>query len=77
MTSQVRPSSPTKKLVTSPFFGSFIVLVYKTMKTKTKTKTKKKLERKFGKYIYKIKLLTRLKPNANRKAQYKINLISN
>ena len=49
MTSQVRPSSPTKKLVTSPFFGSFIVLVYKTMKTKTKTK---KLERKFGKYIY-------------------------
>ena len=42
MTSQVRPSSPTKKLVTSLFFGSFIVLVYKTMKTKTKTKTKKK-----------------------------------
>ena len=49
MTSQVRPSSPTKKLVTSLFFGSFIVLVYKTMKKKTKTKTKKKIERKSGK----------------------------
>ena len=35
MTSLVQPSSdlgPTKKPVTSPFSGSFTVLVYKTMK---------------------------------------------
>ena len=41
-----------------------------------KKKKKKKLERKSGKKII-IKPLIRPKSNANRKAQYKINLISN
>ena len=46
------------------------------MKKKTKTKTKKKLNENLEKKKIIIKLLIRPKPNANGKAQYKINFIS-
>ena len=47
------------------------------MEKNPKKRERKKLERKSKKKKIIIKPLTRPKPNANRKAQYKINLISN
>ena len=85
MTLLVRPSvgsrfdhrsdlGSTKKLVTNPFSGSFTIWIYKTME-KTQKKKKKNLNENLGKKKNIIKPLTKPKPNANRKAQYMINLI--
>ena len=64
MMSPIRPSVGSRsdqKTVASPFSGSY--------------KKKKNLNENLEKKII-IKPLTRPKPNANRKVQYKINLIS-